>query len=258
MQKSRNYLMLAAAALICFGAIMALSPGLEMLHSVTVAIGMIVLTMVAGFILSITIRQHSDELAKNQRGTEKTLKELSMLKARYNEITTLDDLTGSSNRRHFIELLTQHRAMSERGLYKFTVVVTQVDQFAEIVEREGLARGNEILRLFAHTVKVALREVDVFARLNNDKFGMVLSGCSEKNALILINRVSQLISQIPVNDKHDMAITASGGVTSFHGTETPEDLVQHAEQALQQSVQQGKDRVTGYDYVEPGDAGANS
>ena len=147
--------------------------------------------------------------------------------------------------------------MSERGPYDFTVAVIQLDQFAEIVDREGLGRGNEILQLFCRTVKVALREVDVFARLENDKFAMVLSGSSEEHALVIINRVSQLISQIQVNDQDDMKLTASGGITSFHGTETTEDLIAHADKALQFALKQGRDRVAGYKYTAPAVAEAN-
>ena len=78
----------------------------------------------------------------------------------------------------------QHVAMSERGTYNFTVAVSQLDQFSEIIDRQGLARGNEVLQLFFRIVKAALREVGVIARLDTDKFGLVLSGCSEEDALL--------------------------------------------------------------------------
>ena len=51
-----------------------------------------------------------------------------------------------------------------------------------------------------------------------------------------------------------MKITSSGGITSFHGTETVEDLIEHAEQALQFAIEQGRDRVAGYNYISPEEA----
>jgi diguanylate cyclase (GGDEF)-like protein len=107
------------------------------------------------------------------------------------------------------------------------------------------------LQLFSRIVKAALREVDVIARLDTDKFGLVLSGCSEEDALVIINRIGQLISQIQVNDKDDLKITASGGITSYHGTEQPQDLIEHAEEALQFAIEQGREQVAAYNYVEP-------
>ena len=171
-------------------------------------------------------------------------------------MTTLDELTGCYNQRHFKELLHQHRAMSERGSYVFTIAVVQVDQFDEIVDGYGLGRGHEVLQLFSRVIKAALREVDVIARLEADKFGLILSGSPEIDALAIINRISQLISQIQVTEDNDIRITTSGGLTSFHGTESVDDLIAHAEQALEFAVEQGKDRVAGYNYTPPVTEGA--
>ena len=71
-------------------------------------------------------------------------------------------------------------------------------------------------------------------------------------ALIIINRISQLISQIRDNDQDDMKITVSGGITCYHGTESPDDLIDHANRALQFAVYWGRDRVAGYNYTDPG------
>ncbi|MDZ7684048.1 MAG: GGDEF domain-containing protein [Gammaproteobacteria bacterium] len=175
--------------------------------------------------------------------------ELDRLRAHVAQVTTIDELTGCYNRRHLLEVLHQHRGMAERGSYQFTLAVARVDQFSELVDREELERGNEVLQLFSRIVRAALREVDVIARLEADRFGLILSGCTEDDALDIINRISQLISQIQITDEDDVKITASGGLTSYHGTESPEELIEHAEQALQFAMEQGDDHVAGYLYT---------
>ena len=105
----------------------------------------------------------------------------------------------------------QHSAMSIRGTYVFTMTVLQVDQFSEVVDKHGLASGNEVLQLYARIVQAALREVDITARLGVDKFGLILSGASEDDGLMVINRISQLISQIKVANDEEILITNSGG-----------------------------------------------
>ena len=251
MQKSRIYAVMAASTLVVGGVMVALLPELSIPLIATVAVGLLVAMIVPAILIKMSIDKLQDEVDEKVVELRRQGEELSSLKSKFSAVTTLDELTGCSNKRHFIDLLTQHRAMSERGTYDFTVAVTQVDQFAEIIEKQGLGRGNEVLQLFSRIVKAALREVDVIARLEADKFRVILSGCTEQDALQIINRISQLISQIQVNDEDDVKITSSGGITSFHGTESTEDLIAHAEQALDYAVEQGRDRVAGYNYVAP-------
>jgi diguanylate cyclase (GGDEF)-like protein len=129
--------------------------------------------------------------------------------------------------------------------------VLQVDQFSEVVDKHGLSSGNEVLQLYSHIVKAALREVDVTARLEADKFGLILSGATEDETVMVINRISQLIRQIKVMDDEDLKITNSGGITSYHGTEDARELIEHANTALSFAIEQGRDRVAGYNYTEP-------
>lgn len=254
MKKSKIYGVLAVTTLIIGGAMVFLLPEMTP-ELIGVVVGGLILAMLVPLVLiNIAVNKYEGEVTEKTAELKAQSDELAALKSKFSAVTTLDELTGCSNKRHFLELLLQHRAMSERGTYEFTVAVTQVDQFSEIIDKQGLARGNEVLQLFSRIVKAALREVDVIARLEADKFALVLSGCGEQDALQIINRISQLISQIQVNDQDDLKITASGGITSFHGTESPEELIEHAEQALSFAVEQGRDRVAGYNYVAPEEA----
>ncbi|MFT7686672.1 MAG: diguanylate cyclase (GGDEF)-like protein [Candidatus Azotimanducaceae bacterium] len=251
MQNSGMYWLIATCTLVLAAIVLVLLPQSDFINVAIIASAMI-LTMVAPILVIKKLgEKHVIALEESGRELTKTEKELSRVKVKFAEVTTLDDLTGCSNQRHFMDLLIQHRGMAERGTYAFTVAVTQVDQFTEIIEKQGLGRGNEVLQLFSRIIKAALREVDVIARIETDKFGLILSGCSEEDALRIISRINELISQIQVNDKNDMKITASGGITCFHGTESAEELVEHADEALSYAIEQGRDRVAGYNYAEP-------
>ena len=246
MQKSRIYLVIGISTILVCGAMIFLIPEKDTTVITAIVLGLITAMIAPVVLVSMAINKLDSDLQDKDAEIKAMSDELSSVQSKFAAVTTLDDLTGCSNKRHFLELLFQHSAMSERGVYEFTVAVTQVDQFADIIEKQGLGRGNEVLQLFSRIVKAALREVDAIARLEADKFGLVLSGCSEQDALQIINRISQLISQIQVNDQDDVKITASG--------ESPEDLIAHAEQALSFAVEQGRDRVAGYNYVSPDEA----
>ncbi|MBQ62884.1 MAG: hypothetical protein CMQ19_12525 [Gammaproteobacteria bacterium] len=127
-----------------------------------------------------------------------------------------------------------------------TLAVLQVDQFNDVVDKHGLSSANEVLQLFVRIVKAALREVDVVSRQGSDTFGPLLSGATEDDAVLIINRISQLIRQITVANDEDAKVTTSGGITSLHGTESSEGLVENACKALEFAVEQGRDRVAGF------------
>ena len=201
MQKSKIYGGLMASTLVIGGAMIFLLPEQNPELIGVVAGGLVVAMIAPLLMINVAIGKLTGDIDVKVAELKAMADELSSIKSKFSAVTTLDELTGCSNKRHFLELLTQHRAMSERGSYEFTIAVTQVDQFAEIIDKQGLGRGNEVLQLFSRIVKAALREVDVIARLEADKFALVLSGCGEQDALQIINRISQLISQIQVNDQ---------------------------------------------------------
>lgn len=253
MQKSRIYTLLGANTIVLYGLVLFLLPEISVEQWVIIGIAMVLMVLVPALLINRLVDNLTRSLKERNAELKSTRQELDTVKAKMAQVTNLDELTGCYNRRHFLEMLGHHRAMSERGTYHFTLAITQVDQFAAIVETRGLERGHEVLQLFARIVKAALREVDVIARLEADKFGLILSGCSEADALNIINRISQLIGQIQVTDEDDIKITSSGGLTSFHGTESVEELVTHADQALAVANSEGPDTVAGYNYTPPAD-----
>mgnify|MGYP006168609317 CR=1 FL=1 len=251
MQKSKIYLLITANALVLYAMLVLLLPAAGMQFYLITGLIMAMMMIVPNVLVSQALGQLTKNVDDTALELRETKQALSSVQSRLSEIRTLDELTGCSNRKHFVEVLAQHKAMSERGNYVFTIVAMQVDQFSDIVENHGLVRGNEVLQLFVRIVKAALREVDVLARFNTDKFAIILSAASESDAINIVNRISQLIAQIQVVDADELKITSSGGITSFHGTETLEDLVAHAEQAMEYAIEQGRDRVAGYNYIAP-------
>lgn len=251
MQKSRIYTLLGINTVVLYGLVLFLLKDASTQQFVVLGIAMVLMLIVPSLMINRLFDSQMLSIKEKSAEIKALTEQLNSVNARMSQVTTLDELTGCYNRKYFLDILGQHRGMSERGSYVFTIAVAQVDQFADIVDTEGLGRGNEVLQLFSRIVKAALREVDVIARLDADKFGLILSGCSEGDALTIINRISQLIGQIQVTEADDIKITASGGLTSFHGTESCDDLVAHAEQALAFAVEQGRDRVAGYLYTDP-------
>ena len=250
-QKTRIFLLLGINTLVLYGLVLFLIPEGNTQQLVVLGIAMALMMVAPILTINRALGTMESQLAHATGELKATQDELGDMKNRLSSITTLDELTGCYNESHFRDVLTQHRGMSQRGSYYFTLAVLQVDQFDEVVDGHGLGSGNEVLQLFSRIVKAALRDVDVVSRLSSDKFGLLLSGATEDDAVQIINRISQLISQIQVTDDDNLKITTSGGISIYHGTENSDELVNNASKALEFAVEQGRDRVAGFLYHPP-------
>ena len=251
MNKTRIHLLLGVNTLVLYGLILFLLPEGSTSQLIVIGLAMAAMMIMPSLVINKALNTLERRAIEAESELESVGADLAKLKERFSSVTTLDELTGCYNESHFKGVLLQHRAMSERGTYDFTVAVLQVDQFADIVDRHGLGSGNETLQLFSRIVKAALREVDVLARLGPDVFTILLSGAGEDDAVMIINRISQLISQIKIKDENELKVTASGGITTFHQTESVDDLIANATKALEFAVEQGRDRVAGFNYKPP-------
>ncbi len=251
MNKNRIHLLLGINTLVLYGLIFFLMRDLEVGQLVVIGIAMAAMMIMPSLVINRALDHLEQRATEAESELSSVSDELAGLKERFSSVTTLDELTGCYNEAHFKDVLIQHRAMSERGSYHFTIAILQVDQFADIVDKHGLGSGNETLQLFSRIVKAALREVDVIARMDNDIFALLLSGATEEDAVMIINRISQLISQIKIKDDDAMQVTASGGITTFHGTENVDELIANASKALEFAVESGRDRVAGFNYKPP-------
>ena len=251
MKKTRIYTLLGINTIVLYSLVLFLLRDATFEQWVVIGLAMVLMVILPGVLINRLV-DWLDKSVKEKTAEAKALRqELESVKAKMAQVTTLDELTGCYNRRHFMELLRQHRALAARGAYEFSVMIVQVDQFAGIVERFGLGRGHEVLQLVARVVKASLREVDATARLEADKFALILSSATETDSLSVMGRVSRLVGQIQVDDEDDIKLTLSGGLTSYHRTESEAELVRHAEEALQYANEKGEDNVAGYKYSPP-------
>lgn len=248
-QRSRIFLLLVINVLVLGGLALLLAPDTRQL--IAFAVVAVLMVVLPGLIVDRSLNSKESELETIRGELKATREELAKIRDKPYSQLILDELTGLFNEAYFRDAVTQHRGMAERGSYRFSLAVLQVDQFVEVVDKYGLGSGSEVLELFSGIVKAALREVDVAARLGKDTFGLLFSGASEEDALVAIKRIGGLVSQIQVSQDENMRVTSSGGMTSFHGTETPDDLLVNAGKALEFAIEQGRDRIAGFLYQPP-------
>lgn len=154
-----------------------------------------------------------------------------------------DPLTGLANRELLMEHLQQAIFTAQRNQTICAVFCLDLDNFKMVNSCYGYDGGDELLRQLAIRLRASGRAGDTVARFFDDTFVVVAEELEQIEAAGLIGRGLQTaISADPVTvHAHQVAVTASIGISTYpqDGT-TVHDLLLHAEIAMQQAKQSGK------------------
>jgi diguanylate cyclase len=80
------------------------------------------------------------------------------------------------------------------------------------------------------------------ARFGGDEFVLLLPGTSKHDAIIVAERLLQMVAAMIVSESHRQ-ITVSMGVTSYVAGETGDEMLARADEALYRAKEKGGDRV---------------
>lgn len=170
------------------------------------------------------------------------------LHAELRRMATTDAVTGLSNRHILEQALNAEVERAERKGAPASLIVFDVDFFKEYNDTWGHPAGDARLKAIADIIKVNLRKYDVAARYGGDEFAVILSDCSQKNALAFAQRLSQSAQegapQPPKEGQGEPGHTLSMGIATFpQDAVTPNELLIAADHAALRAKQQGRNRI---------------
>jgi diguanylate cyclase (GGDEF)-like protein/PAS domain S-box-containing protein len=162
-----------------------------------------------------------------------------------------DALTGLYNRHHFQKHL-EHVIHSERRRNgRFALLYFDLDDFKTINDTFGHRAGDTVLVRAAGEIAALVRSQDIFARLGGDEFAILADCKSDQEPIELAERVGRSISAIPFRFRgRNYRLTASIGIAHYpeHG-DNVEDLVAHADTAMYQAKDLGKNTWAVFDHT---------
>lgn len=180
-----------------------------------------------------------NRLIQNHQALESQQKKLH-----YN--ATHDDLTGLYNRQQFIDLLGQSLIEHQRLKHHFALYLIDIDDFKQINDNFGHARGDELIHKFALQLSALTRYGDIFARLSGDEFALLtLNIKSLQAAENIANRLTTGLKMAYFANSD--LITSSIGVAiyPFDGS-TSEELLKNADTAMYQAKKNHKNTYQFY------------
>jgi two-component system cell cycle response regulator len=167
------------------------------------------------------------------------------LERRLSQMARTDPLTGLSTRRTFYDCLVKEWERSKRIGLPLSCVMIDIDFFKRINDIHGHPAGDVVLKAVTNLLNETCRNSDSLCRHGGEEFCVMLPETNEQGAAVWAERVRKRLGSlmIPVGDK-ELRVTASFGAAQKYGdTQTPEDLVDQADQALLCAKQSGRDRV---------------
>jgi diguanylate cyclase (GGDEF)-like protein/PAS domain S-box-containing protein len=153
-----------------------------------------------------------------------------------------DALTGLFNRHRFQEELTRMLSSGERRRRRVALLFFDVDEFKHVNDTFGHRAGDALLIRVAGEVSAQVRRNEIFARLGGDEFGILAPDISDQEAESFAERIVRATARIPFNfEGNSLRITCSLGVAVYpdHAA-SAEDLVAHADAAMYQAKEAGK------------------
>ncbi|WEF30686.1 sensor domain-containing diguanylate cyclase [Pseudoduganella chitinolytica] len=156
-----------------------------------------------------------------------------------------DPLTGVGNRRAFFEAARLELGRQGQASHPAAIVLLVADHCAEVAQRYGAAAGDAVLCALAQALRTAFRHVDVVARIQGDRFAVLLPDTDAATAGQVAERLRATVQQEAVEvDGRTMRYTVSAGVTALDGRAGGiEQVVARAEAALEYAIAQGRNRV---------------
>lgn len=161
------------------------------------------------------------------------------------QLASTDPLTGASNRRHFMDRLTEEVDRCKRYNTSLVLLSMDIDHFKDINDSYGHPAGDVVLQDLVVLCTKTLRTTDHFGRVGGEEFLAALTQTGIVAGERTAERLRQLIeNHIVKTHGHSIAYTISIGATEVRAEDKNiESILKRADEALYKAKNNGRNRV---------------
>jgi PAS domain S-box-containing protein/diguanylate cyclase (GGDEF)-like protein len=128
--------------------------------------------------------------------------------------------------------------------FPFSVLGIKVDKVEELRQSHGVKALEAVVRVVARTLAKNLHPPDMVGHWAEDQFVVVLTNCPGSALMKVAGMLKRIIGLVTIPWWGDrVTVTVSIGGTAGHPDDTAETLVERAERALANAVEQGGGQV---------------
>ncbi len=165
---------------------------------------------------------------------------------RLEQLSILDPLTKTYNRRFGIGRLKEEFSRSVRTNTQVGVMMLDLDHFKNVNDTYGHIVGDKVLVNFASLVQKYLRKEDILIRYGGEEFLIVLPGANIDAVKIVGEKIRRIIEESTIkHNTQEVKVTVSIGGSSFPETECEgfEELVNKADNNLYLAKDTGRNKI---------------
>lgn len=131
------------------------------------------------------------------------------------EQTTLDALTGLSNKAGFLDRLQQDISYARRHHHELTLVKLEIDGFPSIFHKQGKQQADGLILHVAQLLRTHIRKEDTAGRIGMGDFALSLPAGQLNGIQGMIDRLrAEVIAQPPEINGEVLLISLSAAVTA--------------------------------------------
>jgi diguanylate cyclase (GGDEF)-like protein len=174
----------------------------------------------------------------------RVIRHLRMQQLSLERYATVDELTGSPNRRVFLERLESEVDRCARLGTRLSVVFVDIDHFKRINDDHGHQVGDAVLKGIFARLEESLRAYDFVGRYGGDEFVMALPGNDAEGGAAVAERLRESVQESAVGKVSE--VTISLGVAQLERGMTAEGLLRNADMALYRAKNGGRNKTIMY------------
>jgi diguanylate cyclase (GGDEF)-like protein len=160
------------------------------------------------------------------------LRDNGRLAARYQELASIDAMTGLYNRRHFMELAEGAFAHALRVGQPLVALMIDVDHFKEINDVHGHALGDQVLADLAQSCREQVRADDIAGRYGGDEYIIIIPGTTSARAVQVAAQLTGPPARVAGSDGKPVSFTVSIGIAESAGCADLPALLARADLAM--------------------------
>lgn len=155
-----------------------------------------------------------------------------------------DPLTGLYTRRFFQEVAGRELIRARREGKPLSAAFIHPDRFQGIVESQGQAAGDAVLRAMGPAAAQVLRDTDLVGRWAGEMLVLLLPGTDLKHAAPVLDRLRKSIAGLILPELQGQQITVSIGAAALAAQDlTMGDVLARADAALHRAKDRGSNRL---------------
>ncbi len=158
-----------------------------------------------------------------------------------------DALTGLTNRRGLEKRLELERIRARQNNAFFSVIMIDIDHFKTVNDTFGHLVGDSLLKGFATVLTSQVRRKDLATRYGGEEFLIILPETDVEGAYAVAEKIRSTLSTkewtIKETGKRIGQIKASMGISQYSLTETGNQVINRADEALYHAKSTGRDRI---------------